>query len=99
MPLKSHSNRNLTDPRLLAERGLLETGTVPRHAKIRRTVTVNLAESPLSWLHARGHLSDRQMLAGKPCAAIMKLPRSVRMSPCHGKMFRSGGKNALRRLV
>ncbi|MDZ4308720.1 DUF6456 domain-containing protein [Allopontixanthobacter sp.] len=24
-----------------------------------RSVTVNLAESPLSWLHARGHLDDR----------------------------------------
>jgi hypothetical protein len=31
----------------------------------RRSVTVNLAESPLSWLHARGHLSDRQHAAGE----------------------------------
>jgi hypothetical protein len=31
----------------------------------RGTVTVNLAESPLSWLHAHGHLSDRQLLAGE----------------------------------
>lgn len=44
---------------------------VPGHArnaagpKSGRTVTVNLAESPLSWLHARGHLTDRQMLAGE----------------------------------
>jgi hypothetical protein len=30
-----------------------------------RTVTVNLAESPLSWLHARGHLSARQFEAGE----------------------------------
>jgi Domain of unknown function (DUF6456) len=30
-----------------------------------RTVTVNLAESPLAWLHARGHLTDMQMLAGE----------------------------------
>ncbi len=29
-------------------------GTLPP-----RTVTVNLAESPLAWLHARGHLSER----------------------------------------
>eukprot|EP01035_Chromulina_nebulosa_P059599 gene59599-81554_t len=65
MPSKSHSKRKLPDPRLLAERGLLETGPVARNAKVRRTVTVNLAESPLSWLHARGHLSDRQMLAGE----------------------------------
>jgi hypothetical protein len=31
----------------------------------RRSVTVNLAESPLSWLYARGHLSDRQFDAGE----------------------------------
>ena len=28
-------------------------------------MTVNLAESPLSWLHSRGHLTDRQLLAGE----------------------------------
>ncbi len=32
---------------------------------VRRTVTVNLADSPLSWLHTRGHLTDRQLLAGE----------------------------------
>jgi hypothetical protein len=26
---------------------------------------VNLAESPLTWLHARGHLDDRQLAAGE----------------------------------
>lgn len=31
----------------------------------RRSVTVNLGESPLTWLHARGHLSDRQLDAGE----------------------------------
>jgi hypothetical protein len=30
-----------------------------------RSVTVNLAESPLSWLHSRGHLSDVQFAAGE----------------------------------
>lgn len=30
-----------------------------------RSVSVNLAESPLTWLHARGHLSDRQFVAGE----------------------------------
>lgn len=29
-----------------------------------QSVLVNLGESPLSWLHARGHLSDRQYRAG-----------------------------------
>lgn len=36
-------------------------GTAPR----RRSVTVNLAESPLGWLHARGHLDDRLFDAGE----------------------------------
>lgn len=31
----------------------------------RRTVSVNIAESPLSWLHARGHLDDRLFEAGE----------------------------------
>lgn len=39
------------------------TRRAPRRG--RRSVTVNLAESPLGWLHARGHLSDRQLAAGE----------------------------------
>ncbi len=31
----------------------------------RRSVTMNLAESPLSWLHSRGHISDRLYDAGE----------------------------------
>lgn len=51
---------------VLVERELDATGpmaTPPRRG--RRQVTVNLAESPLSWLHARGHLSDAQRAAGE----------------------------------
>ena len=56
-------------PRELAERELTsegprrgpDSGPKPR----RRSVTLNLAESPLSWLHARGHLSDRLFDAGE----------------------------------
>lgn len=33
--------------------------------KFRRSVTVNLAESPLGWLHARGHVDDRLFDAGE----------------------------------
>jgi hypothetical protein len=51
----------------LVERELTEEG--PRRqggvARRRRSVTVNLAESPLSWLHARGHLDDRLYDAGE----------------------------------
>ncbi|MBU0669783.1 MAG: hypothetical protein KKE77_00115 [Alphaproteobacteria bacterium] len=52
----------------LVERELTEEG--PRRAgrarsRHRRSVTVNLAESPLSWLYARGYLDDRQFDAGE----------------------------------
>ena len=53
--------------RPLAERELTSEG--PRRGggstRGRRSVAVNLAESPLTWLHARGHLSDRQLEAGE----------------------------------
>ncbi len=38
-------------------------GRAPRRG--RRSVTINLAESPLAWLHARGHLGDVQFAAGE----------------------------------
>ena len=53
--------------RELIERELTEEG--PKRGGSakgkRRTVTVNLAESPLSWLHSRGHLDDRLFDAGE----------------------------------
>ena len=53
--------------RHLVERELTPAG--PRRkagiGKSRRSVTVNLAESPIAWLHARGHLDDRLFDAGE----------------------------------
>ena len=52
--------------RNLVERELTVEGPGRRKAKAGgRSVTVNLGESPLSWLHARGHLSERQFDAGE----------------------------------
>lgn len=57
------------DPRILVERPLPQDGQDRVSARARksltRSVTVNLSESPLGWLHARGHLSDRQFDAGE----------------------------------
>ena len=53
--------------RLLAERKLTSEGPV-REGRPRangRSVTVNMAESPLAWLHARGHLELRLFQAGE----------------------------------
>ena len=61
MPAAPHSNRKFHDPRMLVEQAFVESGG----CATKRTVTINLSESPLSWLHARGHLSDQQMLAGE----------------------------------
>jgi len=53
--------------RELVERELTPEGP-RRHRGVtarRRSVTVNLAESPLGWLHAHGHLDDRLFDAGE----------------------------------
>jgi hypothetical protein len=53
--------------RKLAERELTAAGPRrrPSVGPRRRSVTVNLAESPLGWLHAHGHLDDRLFDAGE----------------------------------
>lgn len=52
--------------RVLAERELTSEGPTAHSPRSRsRSATVNLAESPLTWLHARGHISDRQFDAGE----------------------------------
>ncbi len=57
--------------RQLAERELTSEG--PRRGVSakgkRRSVTVNLAESPLAWLHSRGHLDTRLFEAGEALRA------------------------------
>ncbi|MDJ0643627.1 MAG: DUF6456 domain-containing protein [Erythrobacter sp.] len=54
-------------PRKLVELELTSEG--PRRgssvAGKRRSVTVNVGESPIAWLHARGHLEDRLFDAGE----------------------------------
>ena len=58
------------EARLLGE-GSIEDGVVSESSSSgkgkspRRSVTVNLAESPLGWLFARGHLSRAQYDAGE----------------------------------
>lgn len=56
--------------RELVERELTSEGPARRRPrKGRRSATVNVAESPLTWLHARGHLTDRQLAAGEQLSA------------------------------
>jgi hypothetical protein len=59
--------------RLLAERPLPRDGRERRQTGVTRkpvrSVTVNLAESPLGWLRSRGHVSARQFAAGEQLRA------------------------------
>lgn len=61
------------DPRILAERPLPQDGRDRKKARTRkrpaRSVQVNLSESPLGWLHTRGHLTDRQFDGGEKLRA------------------------------
>ena len=56
------------DGRLLADRAI-DDGEAPksnvRRRRPARSVTVNLAESPLGWLHSRGLVTQRQFDAGE----------------------------------
>lgn len=58
------SSKQFADPRPLAQRGI-DGGRTLADGRPARSVTVNQAESPLGWLHARGHLTDRQFDAGE----------------------------------
>lgn len=71
---KSHAAQNTkpipADPRILEERFLpLDAEDRRRRAAgkpdRRRSVAVNITESPLTWLHSRGHLTQQQLMAGE----------------------------------
>lgn len=55
------NNRKLVERELTSEGPRRRAGVERR----RRSVTVNVAESPLGWLHAHGHLDDRLYDAGE----------------------------------
>lgn len=68
--------------RLLAERAIegdAVATTASRSARPRRSVTVNLAESPLGWLLARGMIDHRQFDAGEKLRADWE---RANLAPC-----------------
>lgn len=85
--------------RMLVERELTSEGPVRRSSRRGcRSVTVNLGESPLTWLHARGHLSDRQFDAGERLRADWEraqLSPSVTMRWDPVRISGSGGDRGL----
>lgn len=57
--------RSITRSRLLVERAIVGDAPTRKGQRPARSVTMNLAESPLGWLFARGHVSQRQFDAGE----------------------------------
>jgi len=90
--------RILVERELTAE-GPRRRGEAPASG---RSVTVNLAESPLTWLHARGHLCDRQFEAGERLRldwerAQMSAGVTMRWDPVRVKGGGEAGLNATER--
>jgi hypothetical protein len=59
------TNARATQQRLIAQRAVGVDTAKASKRRPARSVTVNLAESPLGWLFARGHISRRQLDAGE----------------------------------
>lgn len=84
--------------RLLAEKAI--GGEPVRGRRPIRSVTINVAESPLGWLHSRGHLSDRQYDAGEQLRldwerAQLAPSVTMRWDPAPLGSPRSGGRRGL----
>lgn len=60
-----HSNGRLLSERMLDPSDRKTPANAATKARPVRSVTVNIAESPLGWLFARGHLTQRQFDAGE----------------------------------
>lgn len=71
--MPSTGTDKFADPRMLVERPLPQDGRNRKRGRAKkrpaRSVTVNISESPLGWLHARGHLTDRQFDSGEKLRA------------------------------
>lgn len=65
--------------RLLRERSIDRDEQVSVNRRPVRSVTVNLADSPLGWLRARGHISVRQFDAGEQLRADWERSQ---LAPC-----------------
>jgi hypothetical protein len=62
--LVEHVNGRLIAERAIAD-GYAPNGHDSRRRRPTRSVTVNLAESPLGWLYSRGFVTQRQFAAGE----------------------------------
>jgi hypothetical protein len=80
--------------RLLIERAIADDRPSSKKGRPARSVAVNMAESPLGWLFARGHVSQRQFDAGERLRADWEraqLGQRVTMSWDSAPVARSRG--------
>ena len=92
--------RKLVERELTPE-GPRRKGGVGRRS---RSVTVNVAESPLGWLHAHGHLEDRLFDAGERLRADYERSQlgpnvTMRWDPVRVKGGGEGGLNPTERQI
>ncbi|WP_164116672.1 DUF6456 domain-containing protein [Sphingorhabdus sp. Alg239-R122] len=66
-PVKPQARNRMLSEQPLSDGHIVwaSRGENSKPLNVKRSVTVNLAESPLAWLHARGYLTDRQFDAGE----------------------------------
>ena len=85
--------------RIMVERAIDSGAAALGRKRPARSVTVNLAESPLGWLFARGHVTQRQFDAGERLRADWErsqLGQRVTMSWDAAPVSRSRGGSAER---
>ncbi|MEO6040448.1 MAG: DUF6456 domain-containing protein [Croceibacterium sp.] len=92
--------RKLVERELTSEGPRRQSGIGPK----RRSVTVNLAESPLTWLYAHGHLDDRLYGAGERLRADWERAQlapgvTMRWEPVRIRGTAGGGLNATERQI
>ena len=95
--------RHLVERELTPE-GPRQRAPAPGGLRRSRSVTVNLAESPLAWLHARGHLSQRLFDAGEALRSDYErsaLPANITMrwDPVRSVSTAPGGLDATEKQI
>ncbi|MEE4155190.1 MAG: DUF6456 domain-containing protein [Erythrobacter sp.] len=96
--------RELVERELTSEGPRRGRGEEARPRRGRRSVTVNLGESPIAWLHARGHLERRLFEAGEALRADYERAQlsanvTMRWDPVRANSTGERGLNATERQI
>jgi Domain of unknown function (DUF6456) len=65
MPRKVRQYNVTKDPRWIKMQAMMDPDVANPLTAMRKQTAVNVGESALTWLYSRGHLSNRQFLAGE----------------------------------